>query len=226
MPEGFFQAHSRLTGRKPPAPPPTGGAAPLTVTQLSKKIETAIKSGVPGFVNVQGEISNFRAQRTASGHLYFTMKDPAAAKASSAACIDCVMWQEAAAQLRFQLTDGLEVLAVGKVGVYAERGKYQLYINSLSPLGKGALELAFQQLKAKLEKEGLFAAERKKELPRYPLRIALLTSASTAALQDMLKVLRRFPWLSLSLYDVPVQGKGAAEKIATGIAQSQFAGSI
>lgn len=211
MAEGFFDTHARLTAKKAAAPTPGSAAKPLTVTQLTKQIDRAIKSGVPATVLVKGELSNFRAQRAASGHLYFTLKDPSA-------CIDCVMWQDAAARLKFKLLDGLEVLADGRVGVYGERGKYQLYVNSLSPLGQGALELAIVQLRAKLEKEGLFAPERKKPLPRYPLRIAILTSSATAALQDILKVFNRFSWLRLSLYDVPVQGEGAGEKIATALA--------
>src|SRR5580693_7417467 len=157
MPEGFFEIHSRLTAKRAAAPPPPSMAAPLTVTQLTRKIEAAIKTGVPAAVSVKGEISNFRPQRTGSGHLYFTLKD-------STACIDCVTWKDDAAKLKFNLVDGLEVLASGRVGVYAERGKYQLYVNTLSPIGQGALELAFQQMRAKLEREGLFAAERKKPL--------------------------------------------------------------
>jgi exodeoxyribonuclease VII large subunit len=208
MSQGFFQTQGRLTAKSVPAP--TGD--PLTVTQLTRQIEKAIKSGVPAAVLVKGEISNFKPQRGGSGHLYFTLKD-------AAACIDCVMWQDAAAALKFKPVDGLEVLAGGRIGVYADRGKYQLYINTLAPLGKGALELAFQQLRAKLQKEGLFEAERKKPLPDYPLRIALVTSSATAALQDMLKVLRRFAWLRLSLYHVPVQGEGAAQKIAAALGQ-------
>jgi exodeoxyribonuclease VII large subunit len=106
------------------------------------------------------------------------------------------------------------LLVSGRVAVYPQRGRYQLYATSLQPLGKGALEAAFQQLFQKLEKEGLFAAERKKPLPSYPMRIAIVTSRSTAALQDMLKVLRRFPWIHLLLYHVSVQGEGAAKLIA------------
>jgi len=209
MTEGFFQTHSRLTAKR------AVGAAgaigePVSVTQLTKLIDKAIKSGVPAEVLVRGEVSNFKPQRTGSGHLYFTLKD-------TAASIDCVMWNDAAARMKFKLADGLEVIAGGRVAVYADRGKYQLYVNALSPLGKGALELAFQQMRAKLEKEGLFSLDRKKPLPPYPLRIALVTSSNTAALQDMLKVLRRFPWLQLSLCHVPVQGDGAAEKIAAGL---------
>jgi exodeoxyribonuclease VII large subunit len=208
MTEEFFQTHGRLTAKSPAAR--TGD--PLTVTQLTRQIEKAIKSGVPAALLVKGEISNFKPQRGGSGHLYFTLKD-------AAACIDCVMWQDAAAGLKFKPVDGLEVLAGGRIGVYADRGKYQLYINTLAPLGKGALELAFQQLRSKLQKEGLFAAERKRPLPQYPLRIVMVTSSATAALQDMLKVLRRFAWLRLALYHVPVQGEGAAEKIAAALGQ-------
>jgi exodeoxyribonuclease VII large subunit len=211
MPEGFFDTHARLTAKKAGVPPPGSAATPLTVTQLTKQIDRAIKSGVPATVLVKGELSNFRSQRTASGHLYFTLKDPSA-------CIDCVMWQDAAARLKFKLVDGLEVLAEGRVGIYGERGKYQLYVNSLSPIGQGALELAFQQLRAKLEKEGLFSSDRKQPLPRYPLRIAIVTSSATAALQDILKVFKRFTWLQLALYNVPVQGEGSGEKIAAALA--------
>jgi exodeoxyribonuclease VII large subunit len=209
MPDDFFQMQQRLTTKRPPAPA-APSAKPLTVAQLTRQIEAAIKSGVPAAVSVRGQISNFKPYRGASGHLYFTLKD-------ESACIDCVIWKDAAARLKFKPIDGLEVIAAGRVGVYADKGKYQLYIDSLSPLGQGALELAFQQMRAKLEKEGFFAADRKKPLPAYPLRIVLLTSSKTAALQDMLKVLRRFPWLQLFLYHVPVQGDGAADKIAAAI---------
>jgi exodeoxyribonuclease VII large subunit len=215
MTAGFFQTHSRLTAKRSGAAPsetaPTGDA--ITVTQLTKQIEKAIKSGVPASVAVRGELSNFKSQRAASGHLYFTLKDPTAT-------IDCVMWNDAAARLKFKLTDGLEVIATGRIGVYADRGKYQLYVSALSPLGKGTLELAFQQMRAKLEKEGLFAGERKKPLPLYPAKIALVTSSATAALQDILKVLNRFAWLKPSVIHVPVQGEGAAEKIAVGLRQA------
>jgi exodeoxyribonuclease VII large subunit len=214
MPEGFFDAHSRLTA-KPVAP----AATPLSVTELTRQIERAIKSGVPAAVLVKGEISNYRPRRGGSGHLYFTLKD-------ASACIDCVMWADAAARLKFEPSDGVETLAAGRIGVYADKGKYQLYVSTLSPLGKGALELAFQQLRAKLEKEGLFSPERKKPLPRYPSRIALVTSSATAALQDMLKVLRRFPWLELKLHHVPVQGEGAAEKIAAALNSLNKHGSV
>ena len=104
------------------------------------------------------------------------------------------------------------------MGVYPQRGRYQLYVDRLQPLGKGALELAFQQLRAKLEAEGLFDQSRKRPLPEYPRRIVIVTGTQTAALQDVLKVLRRFPWLKLMVYAVPVQGDGAGQKIAAALA--------
>jgi exodeoxyribonuclease VII large subunit len=161
-------------------------------------------------VTVRGEVSNV-SDRQASGHLYFTMKD-------AGACINCVMWRDNASRLRFQLEDGLEVIATGRVTLYAPQGRYQLTVQRLEPAGRGALELAFRQLQAKLAAEGLFDPERKKPIPKYPRRIAMVTSRATAALQDMLKVLRNFPWLELMVYHVPVQGDGSGAKIAEAIA--------
>lgn len=178
----------------------------LSVAQLTTLIERAIKSGVPGQVLVRGEVSNYKAYG-GSGHIYFTLKD-------AECCIDCVIFRSDAVRLKFNFSDGMAIIATGRVAVYGQRGKYQLYVSTLQPVGKGALEIAFAQLREKLAKEGLFARERKKALPRYPLRIALVTSRETAALQDMLKVLRRFAFLQLLLYHVPVQGEGAAQKIA------------
>jgi exodeoxyribonuclease VII large subunit len=182
----------------------------LTVTQLTGMIDGAIRSSLPPSVLVKGEISNFKG-RNASGHLYFTLKD-------AGACIDCVMFKSEASRLKFDVADGLAMLADGRVAVYAQRGRYQLYVDRLQPLGKGALELAFQQLRAKLEAEGLFAESRKRPLPEYPHRILVLTSTQTAALQDVLKVLRRFAWLKLMVYHVPVQGEAAGQKIAAALA--------
>jgi exodeoxyribonuclease VII large subunit len=154
-------------------------------------------------------MSNFNLHR-GSGHWYFTLKD-------QSACIDCVCFKGDAQRIRFKPADGMEVLAGGRVAIYAQRGRYQLYVSSLSPIGQGALELAFRQLREKLQAEGLFAAERKKELPPYPTEIVLVTSRQTAALQDMLKVLRRYPFLKLRVFHVPVQGDGSAELIAEAI---------
>jgi len=212
MTEGFFQFQARQTAAKAEARVPVSKPAdprPMSVSQLTSLIGRVLKKELPALVTVRGEISNFKLHRP-SGNLYFTLKD-------TSACIGCVMWKDAASRLKFQCTDGLEMLATGYVSIYADQGKYQLYVSMLAPLGKGALELAFQQLRARLQQEGLFAAERKKPLPPYPRRIALVTSGATAALQDMLKVLRRFPWLKLMLYDVPVQGDGAAPRIAAAL---------
>jgi exodeoxyribonuclease VII large subunit len=210
MTADFFQFHAKVARpRVAPAAAPGKEEKPLSVTELTNKIERAIKSGLPPAVLVQGEVSNF-GRNKASGHVYFTLKDPGA-------CLDCVLFKSDAERVKFQVQDGMELLAHGRIGVYGQRGRYQLYVSTLRPLGQGALELAFQQLRAKLEAEGLFAAERKKPLPRYPLRIALITSREAAALHDMLKVLRAFPWLRLMLYPAPVQGDGAATKIAAAI---------
>lgn len=206
----FFDFQEKI--RKPTTRTAAGSAGetePLTVTQLTGLIERAIKGGVPGQVQVKGEVSNYK-HHGSSGHAYFTLKDPNA-------CIDCVMFRSETAKLKFVPGDGMELLASGRVAVYPQRGRYQLYVSALEPLGQGALELAFQQLRAKLEAEGLFRAERKRPLPAYPSRIVIVTSRETAAYQDMLKVLRRFPWVQLALYHVPVQGDGSAEKIAAAI---------
>ena len=215
----FFDFRESLAGaRRPtdsarpvaPQPPaPAGKPAPMSVTQLTQMIDGALRAKLPSVVLVKGEVSNANRHR-ASGHLYFTLKD-------ANACIDCVMFKSEADRLKFEARDGLELLAEGRVGVYGQRGKYQLYADRLQPLGKGALELAFQQLRAKLQGEGLFDAARKRPLPDYPTRVVIVTSTGTAALQDVLKVLRRFPWLRLWVYHVPVQGEGAGEKVAAAL---------
>ncbi len=213
----FFDFREQLTAKRTPsaapapAPPVTAPAPkPLTVSQLTDRIDHVIQSGLPGTVLVQGELSNFNHHK-GSGHFYFTLKD-------AKACIDCVMFRSDAARMNFTPEDGKDRIARGEVKVYAARGRYQLYTTTLHPLGKGALEVAFQQLRAKLEAEGLFARERKRPIPPYPARIAIVTSRQTAALQDVLKVLRRFPWLRLFVYHVPVQGDGAAEQMAAAVA--------
>src|SRR5687767_12136467 len=146
----------------------------MSVSDLTRWIDQVIKAGLPTTVVVRGEVSNF-STHGGSGHVYFTLKD-------ADACIDCVMWRSDAARMKFTPADGMELLATGHVQVYAQKGKHQLYVRSLSPLGQGALELAFQQLRKKLAAEGLFAPERKKPLPEYPRRIAIVTGAQAAAL--------------------------------------------
>lgn len=186
---------------------PAGKA--MSVGELTKVIESAVKAGVPQSVLVRGEVSNFNFNR-ASGHAYFTLKD-------SSACLHCVMFRGEYAQLKFQPVDGAELLVTGNVRIYGPQGRHQLYVNRLEPLGKGALELALQQLRAKLAAEGLFDAGRKRAIPQYPSGIALVTSRETAALADMLKVLRRMPCLKLMLYHVPVQGDNCGKQMAAAI---------
>ena len=201
----FFDMREKLTA------PARASASiePLSVTQVTRLIDTAIKSNVPAVVAVRGEVSNFNLNR-ASGHAYFTLKDPTAT-------INCVMFRGEFSRVKFQPTDGMELLATGGVRVYAAQGRDQLYVNQLQPLGKGALELALAQLREKLSAEGLFEPTRKQPIPRFPSRIVLITSRETAALQDMLKVLWRVPPLALMLFHVPVQGEGAGKQIATAI---------
>ena len=163
-----------------------------------------------GDVLVQGEISQPR--RPASGHVYLTLKD-------ADAVLPAVIWRSTAARLRFRPEEGQEVLAKGGIDVYPPHGRYQLVIRSLEPVGEGALRLAFEQLRARLEREGLFDEERKQPLPTMPRRIALVTSATGAAVRDMVTVIqRRFPPVTILLLPVRVQGDGAAEEIAAAIA--------
>src|SRR6266851_8872756 len=154
---------------------------------------------------VEGEISNCHAAQ--SGHLYFTLKD---AKAQ----VRCICFRNQVRLLKFRPEDGLHVTVRGSVGVYEPRGEYQVYVEYIEPVGMGALQLAFEQLKKRLEGEGLFNAERKKPLPVLPRRIGLVTSPRGAAVRDVLRILlRRFPNVHLILYPVRVQGEGAAGDI-------------
>jgi len=206
----FFDFQQKLLRpRTAPKPQPPPAEQAISVSELTAKITRVLNTGLPGNFLVRGEVSNFNRNKS-SGHIYFTLKD-------AEACIDCVMFRGEAARLNFEPEAGMELLAGGRIGVFPQRGRYQLYVSSLRPLGQGALELAFRQVKAKLEAEGLFSPDRKKPLPAYPRRIVLVTSPQAAALHDMLKVFRRFPFLRVMLYGVPVQGDGAAQKIAPAI---------
>jgi exodeoxyribonuclease VII large subunit len=147
---------------------------------------------------VQGEISNL--SRPASGHVYFTLKDPSAA-------LKCVMWKTSAMRLGIALQDGMAVEVHGKIGVYEVSGQYQLYADQIRPVGEGALYQEFMRLRAMLEAEGLFAPERKREIPVFPQKIGIVTSATGAALRDMLNTLRRrLPLVQVILAPSPVQG--------------------
>ena len=208
---GFFDVREKFKSPRAAvsSATPTRPENALSVSQVTSVIDKAIRAGVPANVEVRGEISNFNLNR-ASGHAYFTLKD-------ADACLNCVMFRGEFERLKFSPQHGMEILATGSVRVFAAQGRYQLYVNNLRPLGKGALELAFQQLRAKLESEGLFDSDRKKEIPRYPTRISLVTSRQTAALQDILKVVTRFPWINASLFHVPVQGEGCGAQLAAAI---------
>jgi exodeoxyribonuclease VII large subunit len=185
-----------------------GGETARTVSELTREIKDQLESHYPD-VWVTGEISNCRPAR--SGHVYLTLKDDQSQ-------ISAVIWRSTAARLKFDLADGLEVVARGGVEVYLPRGQYQLVIKQLTPKGVGALELAFRQLQERLSTEGLFDAERKQSIPRFPRRIALVTSPTGAAVRDMLQVItRRWPAVEIVLLPVRVQGAGAAEEIARAI---------
>ena len=145
----FFDFRDKLSAKAPPA----AAQDALTVTQLTARIERALKTLPPVFL-VRGEVSNFKPH-AASGHLYFTLKDAGAA-------INCVMWKSDAVKLKFKCADGMELLATGRVAVYPQQGKYQLYVTSLGPLGQGALELAFQQLRGEAGSRGAFSAAAEK----------------------------------------------------------------
>ncbi len=182
---------------------------PETVTQLTTRIKSALADEFPT-VLVQGEISNYRPP-TDSGHLYFSLKD-------AGAVLNCAMWRGSASRLKFRPENGMQVLASGKIDVYLPRGNYQLIVDSLEPLGAGALQVRFEQLKEKLRSEGLFDPARKRPLPLLPASVAIVTSPSGAALQDMLRTIRsRCPSLEVYVYPVRVQGEGAADEIAAAI---------
>jgi exodeoxyribonuclease VII large subunit len=180
----------------------------LTVAQLTSQIKNSLEGEFTS-VWVVGEISNY--SRPQSGHAYFTLKDDQAQ-------IRAVMWRSAAAKLKFDVADGLDVVCHGHIDVYAPRGSYQLVIDELQPKGMGALELALRKLREKLAAEGLFDAARKRKLPAFPRRVAFVTSPTGAAIHDFLQVLRR-RWRGVDVLVIParVQGDGAAQEIVAGI---------
>jgi exodeoxyribonuclease VII large subunit len=180
----------------------------LSVSELTEQIKGLLEGRFQA-VWVSGEISNF--SRPQSGHCYLTLKDEGAQ-------IRSVMWRTAAGRVRFDLHDGLEVICQGYLDVYAPRGSYQLVIQQIELKGLGALERALRKLRERLAAEGLFDAARKRPLPKFPRRIAFVTSPTGAAIRDFLEVLRR-RWRCVDVLIVPVrvQGDGAAEEIAAGI---------
>ncbi|MFT7859876.1 MAG: exodeoxyribonuclease VII large subunit [Sulfurimonas sp.] len=183
----------------------------LSVSTLNEQIKTVLESSFER-VFVEGELS--RVTYHNSGHIYFTLKDQNSA-------ISCVMFRGNATKLKFRLEEGLKVLVDGAITVYKPRGSYQINCFMIEPSGQGALALAYEQLKQKLLEKGYFNEELKKPLPRFPQKIALVTSATGAALQDMLRVAnKRYRNISIDIYDVLVQGEGAAPQIAQAITQA------
>lgn len=179
-----------------------------TVAQVTAQIKQAVDS-LFHQVWVEGEISNLRP--SGAGHMYFSLKD-------DQALLSSVIFARIAANVKFRLEDGLRVICSGRVEVYAPRGQYQMIIDSVEPKGIGSLQLALEQLKEKLEKEGLFSPERKRPLPYLPSRIGIVTSPTGAAIKDILQVLeRRFRDVELIISPVRVQGEGAKEDIASAI---------
>ena len=179
-----------------------------SVSQLTTRIRELLARNFTD-IWVEGEISNCREAQ--SGHLYFTLKDEAAQ-------IRCVCFRQQVRLLKFRPQDGLKVTVRGSLSVYDARGEYQIYVEHVEPVGLGALQLAFDQLKKRLEDEGLFAPERKKPLPLLPRRIGLITSPRGAAVRDVVRILRRrFPNIHLTVYPVRVQGEGAAGDIVAAV---------
>ncbi|MBI4578921.1 MAG: exodeoxyribonuclease VII large subunit [Planctomycetes bacterium] len=181
----------------------------MTVSQLNALVKRVLVNGLPATIHLIGQVSNFT--RHGSGHCYFTLKDDRTE-------IRAVMWRSTAAVVKFKIEDGLEVVATGSVDVYEPRGQYQFYVRKLEPKGVGELELAFRQLHDRLAREGLFDKARKRPIPRYPRRIAVVTSPTGAAIQDILHALRRrFCCAQVLFHPVRVQGEGAAQEIADAV---------
>jgi len=181
-----------------------------TPSQINALVRHILQDQLPGRLTVRGEIRDWKHHH--SGHCYFLLKD-------QEAVLPAVMWANNFRTVRFRPADGMAVLATGFIDVYLAGGRYQLIVERLEPEGTGALQLAFQQMVARLRAEGLFEQEHKRPLPRYPMRIGIVTSPSGAALHDICEGIRgRWPVARLLFFPVPVQGEGAAEQIARTIA--------
>src|SRR5690554_1339752 len=187
----------------------------LTVSQLNARARRLLEEVFPA-VWVEGELSNLA--RPSSGHLYFTLKD-------SGAQVRCALFRQNAARVRMDLRDGLLVRARGRVSLYEGRGDYQMILDAVEPAGDGALRQAFEALKARLQAEGLFAAERKRPLPSHPTRIGVITSPSGAAVRDIISVFgRRAPFIELVISPTAVQGREAAPQIVQALERADRAG--
>ena len=175
-----------------------------SVTRLNREVRAVLEGSFP-MLWVQGEISNLA--RPASGHIYFSLKD----KHSQ---VRCAMFKNRLRLLKFDPNNGMEILARANVGLYEGRGEFQLIMEYIEPAGEGALQRAFEELKQRLNKEGLFEDGHKQTIPTFPSSIGVITSASGAAIRDILQVLeRRYPLACVIIYPVPVQGESSAEKI-------------
>jgi exodeoxyribonuclease VII large subunit len=180
----------------------------FSISEITQQIKGLLESAFPR-IWVEGEVSNFH--RHHSGHFYLTLKDQASS-------LRAVMFRSDAAKVAFDMEDGLQIVCRGRINVYQPRGEYQFLIESVQPKGKGSLQLAFEQLKAKLAREGLFDPDKKKKLPLFPKKVGLVTSPRGAAIIDILRTLgRRFANVHVLIYPVRVQGEGAAEEIVSGI---------
>ncbi|MDD5004916.1 MAG: exodeoxyribonuclease VII large subunit [Candidatus Omnitrophica bacterium] len=189
----------------------------LKVSELTKDIKLILENTF-GLVWVEGEVSNLR--RPSSGHIYFTLKDEFSQ-------IRCVLFKQQSAGIKFQLKDGLQIVVFAKLSVYERDGCYQLYINSVEPKGKGSLQLAFEQLKERLTREGLFDAAHKKPLPFLPGIIGIITSPTGAVIRDMLHILeKRFENFQVLIYPAKVQGESAKAEIAQAIEYFNSQGNV
>ena len=182
----------------------------ITVSEVNQVVKLLLENEpLLRNLSVRGELSNYKIHST--GHHFFTLKDAGGA-------LQCVMFKGAAGKIRFRPENGMKVVATGRIGAFPRDGVYQLYCDALIPEGTGDLALAFEQLKARLHAEGLFDPSHKKPLPRYPQRIALVTSGTGAAVRDMIRILRRrYPLAKVIVLPVRVQGAGAAAEIAGAI---------
>ncbi|MBE6587244.1 MAG: exodeoxyribonuclease VII large subunit [Ruminococcaceae bacterium] len=182
----------------------------LTVTELNQYVKDLLDLNPPlTDIYVKGEISNYKAH--SSGHLYFTLKDEGSA-------LKCVMFRGSAYSMTFRPENGMKVTAHGRISSFVRDGAYQLYCDSMEPDGVGSLYIAFEQLKKKLEAEGLFAESRKKPLPKIPARVGVVTSPTGAAVRDIINVCkRRFPYAEIIVYPALVQGEGAVASVTAGI---------
>ncbi len=185
--------------------------AVVTVSQLNNYMKRYVENNVHlTNLYVKGEISNYKKHY--SGHIYLTLKD-------EGSCIKAVMFKHSASSLKFDLQNGMCVIAFGNVSVYERDGQYQLYIDSMTPDGVGELYVKYEQLKAKLEQEGLFDSSHKKSIPKYPRAIGVVTSPTGAAVRDIINVIsRRYSLADIYIYPAQVQGIGAGQTVADGIA--------